>query len=90
MAVSSVVCGVGGVDGVTYAVVGGQQVTCGTDSGGNALYLQVSTLGQVSDAPVAGGEQVGMDIGAAVLLVMAAAWALRSVRRVIDSGADGS
>jgi len=90
MAVSGVVCGPGGTSGVTYAMAGGSQVSCGTDSGGSALYLQVSTLGQTGDAPVEGGEQVGLDIGAAILLVMAAAWALRSVRRVIDSGGDGS
>lgn len=88
MAVSGVVCGPGGVSGVTYAVVGDQQVSCGMDSGGNTLYVQVSTMG--GDSPVEGGEQVGLDIGAAVLLVMASAWALRSVRRLLESGGDGS
>lgn len=76
MAVSGVVCGPDGASGVTYAMVGGAEVTCGVDSGGNTLALQVSTLG-VGDVPVEGGEQVGLDIGGAVLLVMAAAFGFR-------------
>ncbi|MFC0398597.1 hypothetical protein [Paraburkholderia rhizosphaerae] len=86
MAVSSLVCGPGGVAGVTYAQVGGQQIGCGTDSGGNALYVQVSTLS--NDQPVAGGEVAGLQIGAAVLFVMAAAWSLRAIRRHLDSSGE--
>jgi hypothetical protein len=86
MAVSGVVCGPGGASGVTYALVGGQQVGCGSDSGGNALYVQVSTLSP--DEPVEGGEQVGLDIGAAMLLVMATAWGIRVLRNQLDSGSE--
>jgi hypothetical protein len=83
MAVSAIVCGPGGVDGVTYAQVGGQQVGCGTDSSGNALYLQVSTLS--SDQPVSGGEVAGLQIGGAVLGVLAIAWCVRALRDFMNS-----
>lgn len=86
MAVSGVVCGPGGVAGVTYAQVGGQQVGCGMDSGGNALYLQVSTWG--GDQPVSGGEVVGMQIGAAVLGVLAVAWCIRALKDYLNSGGE--
>jgi hypothetical protein len=83
MAVSGVVCGPGGVDGVTYAQVGGAQVTCGADSIGNALYLQVSTLS--GDQPIEGGDMVGLQIGGAVLGVLAVAWCIRAVRDFMNS-----
>ncbi|KWE52461.1 hypothetical protein WT53_27095 [Burkholderia sp. MSMB2157WGS] len=86
MAVSGVVCGAGGVSGVTYALVGGQQVGCGTDSSGNALYLQVSTLSD--DQPVSGGEVVGFEIGGAVLCVLAVAWCLRVLRDYFNSSGE--
>ncbi|WP_175783999.1 hypothetical protein [Burkholderia ambifaria] len=86
MAVLSVVCGPGGVDGVTYALVGTQQVSCGSDSGGNTLYLQVSTL--AADEPVAGGEIVGFEIGGAVLAVLGVAWGLRVLRDHFNSGGE--
>lgn len=86
MAVSGVVCGPGGVAGVTYAQVGGQQVGCGMDSGGNALYLQVSTSG--GDQPVSGGEVVGMQIGAAVLGVLAVAWCIRALKDYLNSAGE--
>ena len=86
---SGVVCGPSGLSGVTYASAAGAPVVCGADSSGNQLVLQVSTL--VGDQPVDGGEQVGFDIGGAVLAVMAAAWCIRAVRRLIEStGGDGS
>jgi hypothetical protein len=87
MAVSGVVCGPGGVDGVTYALVGGQQVGCGSDSSGNALFLQVSTLS--GDEPVAGGEVAGLQIGSAVLFVMASAWCVRVLRNHFVAGSEG-
>jgi len=83
MAVSGVVCGPGGVDGVTYAQVGGAQVTCGADSNGNPMYLQVSTLS--GDQPVQGGDMVGLQIGGAVLGVLAVAWCVRAVRDFMNS-----
>lgn len=86
MAVSGVVCGPGGVSGVTYAQVAGQQVGCGTDSAGNALYLQVSTL--AGDEPVGGGEVVGLEIGGAVLSVLAVAWCVRVVRSYLNSSGE--
>ncbi|CAG9232334.1 conserved hypothetical protein [Burkholderia vietnamiensis] len=86
MAVSAVVCGPGGVAGVTYAQVAGQQVGCGTDSSGNSLYLQISTL--AGDEPVAGGEVVGLEIGGAVLGVLAVAWCVRVVRNHLNSSGE--
>jgi len=86
MAVAAIVCGPGGVSGVTYAEVGGQQVSCGTDSGGGALFLQVSTLGD--EQPVPGGEVAGLQIGGAVLGVMAVAWSIRAIRRHLDSSGE--
>lgn len=85
---SSVVCGPSGLSGVTYVNLGGRPVACGTDSSGASLVLQVSTL--TPDTPVEGGEQTGLDIGAAVLLVMGAAFCFRSVRRLLESGGDGA
>lgn len=87
MAVSGVVCGPEGASGVTYATVGGQEVGCGTDSAGNPLALQVSTLGG-GDSPVDGGVEVGLEIGGAVLAVMAVAWGVRVVRRFIESSGE--
>lgn len=84
---SNVVCGPSGLSGVTYVSTAGRSVTCGTDSTGAALVLQVSTLSP--DLPIEGGEQIGLDIGAAMLLVMAAAWCVRAVRRLIESGGEG-
>lgn len=86
MAVSGVVCGPGGVAGVTYAQLYGAQIECGTDSSGNTLYLQVSTL--AGDDPVGGGEVVGMAIGGAVLSVLAVAWCVRVVRNYLNSSGE--
>lgn len=86
MAVTAIVCGPGGVSGVTYASVSGRQVSCGTDSAGAALFLQVSTLS--NDQPVPGGELAGLQIGGAVLGVMAVAWSIRAVRRHLDSSGE--
>lgn len=83
MAVSSIVCGPDGVSGVTYAHVNGQEVSCGTDSSGATLYLQVSTLS--SDQPVQGGEVAGLQIGGAVLGVLAIAWCVRAIREFLNS-----
>lgn len=88
MGETAVVCGPGGASGVTYAVVSGHQVGCGTDTAGNALFLQVATLG-VDSGPVDGGDQIGLDIGAAVLSVMAVAWTFRFLRRYIDTSGEG-
>lgn len=88
MAVSGVVCGPGGVDGVTYVAVSGHPATCGTDSAGNTLMLQISTL--QSDDPVGGGDIVGLQIGGAVLGVLAVAWCIRAIRNQINSGGDGA
>lgn len=79
---SSIVCGPASEAGVTYVSVAGRSVQCGVDSSGNALVLQVSTL--VDDEPVAGGDVAGLQIGAAVLGVMAVAWSIRAVRRYLD------
>lgn len=84
--VSGVVCGPGSVDGVTYALVSGQQVSCGVDSAGNTLYLQVSTL--ADDQPVQGGEVVGLHIGGAVLSVLAVAWCFKALARQFNSGGE--
>lgn len=84
---SGVVCGPAGLSGVTYVTAAGSEVNCGTDSAGNALVLQVSTL--VDSGPVGGGEKVGLDIGAAVFLVLGAAFSLRVLRRMIENGSEG-
>jgi hypothetical protein len=63
---------------------------CGTDASGNALTLMVlpggSVASVISDTPVEGGEQTGIDIGFAVLSVMAAAWGFRALRRLVEGG----
>lgn len=84
---SSVVCGPSGLAGVTYVTESGRTISCGTDSSGNALVLQVSTLSP--DEPVYGGDQVGLDLGAAVLGVFAVAWGVRFLRRHIETSGDG-
>lgn len=86
MAVSGVVCGPGGQAGVTYAELYGNQIECGSDSNGNTLYLQVSTL--ADDQPVSGGEIVGLQIGAACLGVLAVAWGLRALRNFFNSSGE--
>lgn len=83
MALSAIVCGPDGVSGVTYAQVNGQQVSCGRDSNGNALILQVSTL--TDDQPVSGGEVVGLQLGGAVLGVLAIAWCVRAIRDFLNA-----
>jgi hypothetical protein len=83
MAVTAIVCGPDGASGVTYAEVNGQEVSCGTDSSGATLYLQVSTLS--SDQPVSGGEVAGLQVGGAVLGVLAAAWCVRAIRDFLNS-----
>lgn len=86
MAVTAIVCGPGGVSGVTYVEAGGRQVSCGTDSSGATLYLQVSTLS--GDAPVSGGEVVGLQIGGAVLGVLAIAWCMRAISDFLNSAGE--
>ena len=83
MALSAVVCGPGGVAGVTYVLAGGREVACGTDSSGNALFVQVATLSDA--APVPGGEVVGFEIGGAVLGALAVAWGIRALRDFLNS-----
>ncbi|MEX3954721.1 hypothetical protein [Trinickia sp. EG282A] len=83
MAVTAIVCGPDGVSGVTYAQVNGQQVSCGTDSSGATLYLQVSTLS--GDQPVQGGDVAGLQIGGAVLGVLAIAWCVRALRDFLNT-----
>ena len=85
-----IVCGESGTTGVKYVQAAGGSVTCGQDSSGNTLVLQVAS-GVDGNGPVDGGFQVGFDIGGAVLAVMAVAFCFRLVRRFIDSpGGDGS
>ena len=83
MAVTSIVCGPAGEPGVTYVVTGGHSVTCGTDSAGNVLMAQVATLS--GEQPVNGGDVVGLELGAAVLSVLAAAWCVRAIRDFLNS-----
>lgn len=78
----AVVCGATGVAGeVAMQGAGSEAVYCG--DGSQAWLDPVAQSG--SDSPMPGGETVGMQIGAAMLLVMAGAWAIRAVRRFIDS-----
>ncbi|MGX7005133.1 hypothetical protein [Caballeronia sp. KNU42] len=83
---SGVVCGPGGLAGVTYVQASGRAVDCGVDSSGAQLVLQVSTLS--GDRPVEGGEQIGIDLGAAVIAVMATAWGIRALRNLLNSSGD--
>ena len=84
---TGIVCGPGNLAGVTYVTAGSQQIFCGTDSSGNQLYVQVSTL--EPDVPVYGGDQVGLDLGAAVLGVFSVAWGVRFLRRYIETSGEG-
>ena len=86
VAVSGVVCGPSGVAGVTYVTVGAESAACGTDSAGDQLVLQVSTLSP--DQPVDGGVEAGLQIGGAVLSVLAVAWCFRVVRNQLDSSGE--
>jgi hypothetical protein len=86
VAVSGVVCGPAGVAGVTYVTVGTESAGCGTDSAGDQLVLQVSTLSP--DQPVDGGVQTGLQIGGAVLSVLAVAWCFRVVKNQLDSAGE--
>jgi hypothetical protein len=87
---SAVVCApasasaVGGVP-VTLVGVTRGSLSCGTDASGNAMSLYVVPFAS-SDQPVEGGEQTGIDIGFAVLSVMAAAWGFRALRRLVEGG----
>jgi hypothetical protein len=42
-----------------------------------------------SDQPVLGGEIVGLEIGGAVLGVLAGAWCIRALKRMFNSYGDG-
>ncbi|RKP46852.1 hypothetical protein [Trinickia fusca] len=81
---SEVVCGPGGASGVTYAQIGGQQVSCGVDSAGHTLFVQVRTI----DDQAADGSTTGLAVGGAMLLVMATAWVVRVLRAFIDSSGE--
>lgn len=68
----------------------GRGLTCGSmvDASGVALmaYMEPSSgASDGSDSAIPGGETVGLEIGGAMLLVMASAWGIRAVRRFIDS-----
>jgi hypothetical protein len=86
MSLSGVVCGPASEAGVTYASSGGRPVTCGSDSAGNTLVLRVSTAS--SDQPVSGGDVAGLQIGGAVLGVLAVAWCIRAIARQINSSGE--
>jgi hypothetical protein len=64
--------------------IGGTPAECGLNAMGATLYAYMEPV-QSSDTAIPGGEVVGMEVGGAMLLVMASAWAIRSVRRFIDS-----
>ncbi|GAB7524059.1 hypothetical protein [Paraburkholderia sp. 2C] len=65
--------------------VGSTPAECGLNAVGETLYAYMEPVQSGSDSPIPGGEVVGMEVGGAMLLVMASAWAIRSVRRFIDS-----
>jgi len=75
---------------VTYK---SKALSCGTDANGKQLVPQVSSLMVAMNAspqqPVEGGEQVGVDIGAAVLLVLSVAFSFRSIRNMLNSSSEG-
>ncbi|WP_144153290.1 hypothetical protein [Paraburkholderia sp. BCC1885] len=88
MAFSAVVCGPEGASSVTYVTSSGQDVACGTDSSGNPLLLQVAAVASGDDSPVDGGVGVGLELGGAVLMVMAVAWGVRMVGRFVESSGE--
>lgn len=82
---SEIVCGPGSVAGVTYVVDGSRlQLSCGVDSNGNTLYLQVRT----DDRLTQDGTSAGLQVGGAVLFVLATAWGIRAVHRFIQSSGE--
>ena len=92
LAANIVVCGPQGLAGVTYVSAAGQSVSCGTDTNGNALVLQMSTqlvALNANDTTDDGGVAVGSAIGAAVLGVLAVAYGFRVVRNWINSSSEG-
>ena len=92
--VEVIVCGpASGVVAASEVTSGGRALSCGTDADGNQLVPQVSSLMVAMNAspqqPVEGGEQVGADIGAAVLLVLSVAFSFRSIRNMLNSSSEG-
>jgi hypothetical protein len=90
--VGVIVCGPANQSGVVYLTSSGRVLSCGTDANGNALEPQVSQVPlsslAASDAPVDGGEKVGADIGAAVLLIMGSAFGWRVLSNQINSSSE--
>jgi len=89
--VEVVVCGPASTANVSAA---GRAISCGTDANGNALAVQTSSVMVAMDSssvsqPVEGGEQIGADIGAAVLLVLSVAFCFRSIRDMLNSSSEG-
>jgi hypothetical protein len=82
-----------GVSGVQYVSVAGRSVLCGTDANGVPLVAYVNTtlvaVFPGEQGPVSGGAQVGLDIGGAVLLVLATAYGIRLLRNFINSSSEG-
>lgn len=91
---TSIVCGPANTQGVTYPTAFGDVIGCGLDSGGNALVLELGVPSPVTSGggdgsqPVTGGEVVGLEIGAAVLAVLAVAWCIRSLTRLFNTGGE--
>jgi hypothetical protein len=79
----AVVCGATGAEGeIAVQGAGSEAVYC---ADGSQAWLDPVVVPSGSDSAIPGGEAVGMQIGAAMLLVMAGAWAIRAIRRFIDS-----
>lgn len=92
-AFTTIACMPGGASGVQYVTSANRPVTCGTDANGVTLYAYLNTtlvaVPPSANEPVSGGEQIGLDIGGAVLLVFATAHGIRTLRNFINSSSEG-
>lgn len=92
-AFTTIACMPGGASGVQYVTTANRQITCGTDANGVTLYAYLNTtlvaVPRSANEPVSGGEQVGLEIGGAVLLVLATAHGIRTLRNFINSSSEG-
>ena len=92
-AVAMIGCMPAGASGVQYISAAGHSISCGTDANGVPLVGYVNTTLVAASAadqgPMPGGAQVGLDIGGAVLLVLATAYGIRLLRNLSNSSSEG-
>ena len=92
-AFTTIACMPSGASGVQYVTVSGHSLLCGYDASGVALFGYLNTtlvaVPPSVNEPASGGEQIGLDIGGAVLLVFATAHGIRALRNFINSSSEG-